>query len=161
MNKKSGKAGTSVEPIAPAEAFEADEADPGQVAAMKAEQRQTQKGKYGSVQTTPFRADAEGASGAGSGAGAAAAGAGADAASTSEATTWIEIELVGEDDKPVPGARYRVTLPDGAVDEGTLDHNGWARIEGFADGACQVTFPDLDQEAWEFLSSSGARPKES
>ena len=64
-------------------------------------------------------------------------------------TTWIEVELVGDDNKPVTGERYRVTLPDGTVEEGTLDGNGLARIEQFEAGECKISFPDLDQEAWE------------
>ena len=64
--------------------------------------------------------------------------------------SWIEIELVDEEDNPVPGQAYRVTLPDGTtVAEGTLDENGRARVDGIDPGTCQITFPDLDQEAWE------------
>lgn len=61
---------------------------------------------------------------------------------------WIEIELVGEDGKPIPDEPYRITLPDGTVEEGTLDDNGVARVEGFEPGDCQVTFPELDEDAW-------------
>jgi type VI secretion system secreted protein VgrG len=64
-------------------------------------------------------------------------------------TSWIEIELVGEDDRPIAGEPYRVTLPNGAVASGTLDENGLARLEGFEPGSCQVTFPNRDTEAWE------------
>ncbi len=64
-------------------------------------------------------------------------------------TSWIEIELVDEDDNPVPGARYAVELPDGTTAAGTLDEKGFARVEGFDPGGCKVTFPDLDQDAWE------------
>ena len=64
-------------------------------------------------------------------------------------TAWIEIVLVGEDDKPIPGERYRIKLPDGAIKEGELDAEGCARCEGIARGQCQVTFPDLDKDAWE------------
>ena len=56
---------------------------------------------------------------------------------------------MGEDDEPVPGEVYRVTLPDGKVAEGTLDEKGFARVEGIDPGTCKVTFPNLDQEAWE------------
>jgi type VI secretion system secreted protein VgrG len=67
-----------------------------------------------------------------------------------EEKTWIEIELVDEEGNPVPGERYEVTLPDGqTVARGTLDENGLARIEGIDPGQCKVTFPNLDQEAWE------------
>ena len=63
--------------------------------------------------------------------------------------SWIEIMLVNEEKKPVPGQRYRITLPDGAtVAEGTLDGKGLARVDGIDPGSCKVTFPDLDQDAW-------------
>jgi len=64
--------------------------------------------------------------------------------------SWIEIELVDQDNKPVPGERYRVTLPDGAtLAEGTLDEKGFARVDGIDPGTCKVTFPDLDKSSWE------------
>jgi len=58
---------------------------------------------------------------------------------------------VGEDDKPISGEKYRITLPDDRVAEGTLDARGFARVSGFEEGTCKVTFPDLDKEAWEEL----------
>jgi len=64
------------------------------------------------------------------------------------ATTWIEILLVGEDDKPIPRERYRIELPDGSVREGTLNEKGLARLEGIEAGDCEVTFPSLDKAAW-------------
>lgn len=64
---------------------------------------------------------------------------------------WIAIEMVGADDRPIAGAAYRVTLADGATRvEGKLDVRGKARVEGLVDaGACKVSFPELDQDAWE------------
>ena len=63
--------------------------------------------------------------------------------------SWIEIELVDEDDNPIPGERYKVTLPDGrTVAEGTLDENGFARVDGIDPGTCKITFPRLDKDAW-------------
>jgi type VI secretion system secreted protein VgrG len=62
---------------------------------------------------------------------------------------WIEIELVDEDGQPVPGERYRITLPDGTtLAEGTLDGKGFARVHGIDPGTCKVTFPNLDGAAW-------------
>jgi hypothetical protein len=61
---------------------------------------------------------------------------------------WIEIELLDEVGEPVPGEKYRVTLPDGSVREGTLDAVGRARLEGHAPGTCQVSFPKLDASLW-------------
>jgi hypothetical protein len=63
--------------------------------------------------------------------------------------SWIEVALVDEEGNPVPGERYQVTLPDGSVNEGTLDGKGLVRIEGFDPGTCQIGFPDLDGAAWE------------
>lgn len=64
-------------------------------------------------------------------------------------TSWIEIELVDEADRPVPGERYRIVLPNGTVKEGTLDSKGRARVKGIDPGNCRVVFPSLDGEAWE------------
>jgi hypothetical protein len=62
---------------------------------------------------------------------------------------WIEILLVGEDDQPIPGARYQIELPDGRVRAGRLGADGLARVDGIEKpGDCKVTFPDLDQDAW-------------
>ena len=67
-------------------------------------------------------------------------------------TTWIEIELVGEDNKGIPGELYKITLPDGKVQEGRLDSRGRARLEGMDPGKCKVEFPNLDKDAWETKS---------
>ena len=65
-------------------------------------------------------------------------------------THFIEINLVDEDSKPVPGEAYKVTLPDGTtVADGTLDEKGHARVENIDPGNCTVTFPNIDQDAWE------------
>lgn len=126
---KSGKAGSAVAPAAPEEAEEADKTDPGEVEKIKADQRQTQTGKYGSVKTKPFKPPPP---------------------SEAKKKSWIEIELVDEDSNPVSGESYMITLPDGeTVAEGTLDEKGFARIEGIDSGSCKITFPELDKEAWE------------
>ena len=62
--------------------------------------------------------------------------------------SWVEVRLVGEDGAPVAGARFRLQLPDGEVREGTLDDSGAARVQGLDRGNCQLTFPELDEEAW-------------
>lgn len=62
---------------------------------------------------------------------------------------WIEIVLVGEDDRPIPGAVYEVKDPDGRTHRGRLDADGRARITSIrSPGDCEVTFPELDQDAW-------------
>ncbi|MBN2563417.1 MAG: type VI secretion system tip protein VgrG [Phycisphaerae bacterium] len=68
-------------------------------------------------------------------------------------TTWIEIELVDESSQPVVGERYQITAPDGeTVKEGSLDKLGQAHVTlPEPQGTCQISFPNLDQEAWERL----------
>jgi hypothetical protein len=130
MGKKSGKACTAVTPIAPDAAEEADKADPGKMAEIKAKQLETKSGKYGSEKVKPFKPAEE-------------------KEEEKEELSWIEIELKDEEDNPVPGEKYKVTLPDGSVAEGTLDAKGFARLDGIPKGNCKVTFPDIDKEAWE------------
>ncbi len=81
-----------------------------------------------------------------------------DASAASTVRYWIEIALVGEDDKPIPNLPYLITAEDGTTYRGALDADGWARIEGLeSDSACRVSFPSLDQDAWEPLSVLPAR----
>ncbi len=65
--------------------------------------------------------------------------------------TWIEIVLLGEDNSPVGGVKYRVKLPNAEVREGSLDGSGKARIDKIPPGQCEVSFPDLDRDAWSML----------
>lgn len=128
----SGSAGSAVSPTAPTAPEEADTADPGEMAELKARQREQKKGKYGSTPVKPYKPP-----------------------ETEEEkqtkTAWIEIEMVDEANKPVVGQKYSVELPDGSTCSGTLDDKGLARIEGIDPGNCKITFPDLDQDAWEKL----------
>lgn len=66
-----------------------------------------------------------------------------------EKKAWIEIVLVDMEGKPVPGVRYRITTPDGEVQEGNLNEHGQAGYYQIEPGTCKVTFPDLDKDAWE------------
>jgi hypothetical protein len=62
--------------------------------------------------------------------------------------TWLAIELKDAEGRPVPHARYVVTLPDGSTREGTLNKNGYAREDGVNPGQCQVSFPELEAQSW-------------
>jgi hypothetical protein len=62
--------------------------------------------------------------------------------------TWIEIELLDNDDKPVPNERYLIKVPGGTTETGTLDANGRARITGLDPGMCDISFPDIDYREW-------------
>jgi hypothetical protein len=71
---------------------------------------------------------------------------------------WIEIELVGEDDQPIPWEEYTVRLPDGKQAKGYLDDQGFARFDGLmTGGACMVSFPNLDSQAWDRIATLDAR----
>src|SRR5436309_10419070 len=94
MNKKSGTAGSPVSPADPNAAEEADIADPGEVEKIKAEQRKTQTGKYGSQQVKPNKPPQT-------------------QEEEEKKPSWIEIQLVDEEDEPVTGMAYRITLSDG------------------------------------------------
>jgi hypothetical protein len=63
--------------------------------------------------------------------------------------TFIAVQLVGEDNSPVPGERYVIELPDGTSREGTLDDAGKAIVDGIDPGTCTIRFPDMDKDAWE------------
>lgn len=129
---KSGKAGSPVTPTDPKDPMEADKADPGAVEKIKASEKESKSGKYGTVALKPFTPPDK-----------------SGGPQDEKKTAWIEVELVDEDDKPVPGERYRITLPDDSVAEGTTDEKGKGRVEGFEPGSCKITFPDLDKDAWE------------
>lgn len=120
MRPKSGKAGNPVDPAAPAPSEEA----------ASAREREGESGEGGSQNAEPHRPPTT-------------------EEQEQEKSSWIEIEMVDEADEPVAGMVYRITLPDDTVADGTLDENGFARVEGIVPGTCRVSFPDLDQEAWE------------
>jgi type VI secretion system secreted protein VgrG len=62
---------------------------------------------------------------------------------------WIEIELQDEEGNPIPGEAYKITLPDGStLADRTLDEKGCACVDHIDPGTCQVSFPNLDQDAW-------------
>jgi hypothetical protein len=62
--------------------------------------------------------------------------------------TWIVIELINDKGQPVPKERYRIKLPDDTVEDGYLDSNGQARLDGINPGVCEVSFPDIDANEW-------------
>jgi hypothetical protein len=150
----SPKAGTSVSLVAPATPVEARSAD------------SSTAGKVETISSTAAKTSAKATSSTKVGAATANDG-GASSASASSASApaspappvdphkpdpakkgWIEIILKDEEGAPQGGTRYRVTLPNGALAEGTLDAKGHARVDGFDSGPCKVTFPELDEKTW-------------
>ncbi len=126
-----GVPGMLVPPTAPTEAEVADNADPGSKEPTYKQQRERMSASEAAAANAPSHSN-KGSS-----------------EEEKQKKSWIEIELVNDDGKPVPGEKYRVTLPDGTtIDEGTLDEKGRARVEGIDPGTCKVTFPNLDKDAW-------------
>ncbi|MCB9761306.1 MAG: hypothetical protein H6739_15800 [Alphaproteobacteria bacterium] len=62
---------------------------------------------------------------------------------------WLDIELVDEQGRPVPGELYTVELPDGTFLQGSLDPNGKARIRGVDAQTAKVSFPNYDADAYD------------
>jgi len=130
VQKKTGTAGSIVSPSLPTRATEADVADPGQVEEAKAAQKASSTGKYGSTPSQPFKSHV------------------APGEWQAKETSWIEVELFGEDDKPITGELVEITVPDGRVYRSSTDHKGRVRVAGFEMGDCKIAFPSLDEEAW-------------
>jgi type VI secretion system secreted protein VgrG len=122
-------AGTIVPPIEPEKAEIADNADPGSKAPnYKTQRREVPKSKIPSFVNPSHKPKSP---------------------TNKDKKSWVEIELTDEDNKPVPGVRYRITLPDGnTLAEGTLDEKGFAKVSNIDPGNCKVTFPELDKSSW-------------
>ena len=74
--------------------------------------------------------------------------------------TWIEVQLVGEDGKPIAGETCAIMLPGGRIVTRTTGQDGVVRLEGIAPGTCRISFPRLDHDLWtpvETQSSSDGR----
>jgi hypothetical protein len=127
---KSGTACSAVPPTEPDPAEEADKADPGEVEKVKAEQRQTQSGKYGTAKVKAYKPPQT-------------------EEEKEKKKSWIEIELRDDDGKPIPGEPYELVLPDGqVVARGTLDEKGFARVDGIEPGQAKVHFPNQEDDQW-------------
>ena len=128
---KSGNAGSAVSPTAPDSAVAADDAVAGSVDQAQANPGAKTASQQDSVTVKPFKPPQT-------------------QEEKKQKPSWIEIVMVDEQGNPVPGMSYSITLPDGeTVAEGSLDDKGFARVDGIDPGTCQITFPDLDKEAWE------------
>lgn len=133
MNPKDGKAGTAVDPAEPAEALEAVTADPGTVESATAAPGEKATNAGTAEKVPPLKKPEKG----------------------EERISWIEIELLDEAGSPVVGERYEVVTPNGLA-SGRLDEKGFARIDQIDKGSCEITFPELDKEAWEKKAGGGA-----
>ncbi len=66
-----------------------------------------------------------------------------------EEASWIELEMIDESGQPWPNEAYEILTPDGEVIHGQLDAAGRARVRLKNPDLCEVSFTNLDAEAWE------------
>ncbi len=127
---KSGNAGTAVSPAAPDTAAEADDAVAGDVDQAQGGSATRAASSQDSVLVKPCKRPQT-------------------QEEKEKKPSWIEIKPVHEQNNPVAGEPYSITLPDGeTVAEGTLYEKGLARVDGIEPGTCRITFPQRDKEAW-------------
>lgn len=62
--------------------------------------------------------------------------------------SWVDLEMVDEENNPVAGEYYELTDSSGRVKKGTLNAQGRAHLTVFP-GQCTVRYPHLDRDAWE------------
>jgi type VI secretion system secreted protein VgrG len=133
-----GMACNLVEPTAPKDSKPAATSEPGQISQADYHARGVASGKADDISPAPHVPPTPSQQ-------AAAVAAGDDEA---KKKTYIEIKLVDVEGNPVPGEKYKITLGDQTVAEGTLGADGKARVDGIDPGQCKVTFPNLDKTVW-------------
>jgi len=58
---------------------------------------------------------------------------------------WIQMELKDENGNPIPNKKYVLYLADGQKKEGSVDSNGFARIDGIPPGRFKIEFSNMDK----------------
>lgn len=72
--------------------------------------------------------------------------------------TWIEIQLLDFNDKPLAGHPYELELPDGTIRKGTVNAEGLARVTGIDPGQCKLTWKRQTVETYR-LEEAGTSEK--
>jgi hypothetical protein len=62
---------------------------------------------------------------------------------------WIEIELVDDNDEPIPEVEYEANFPDGTTQSGQLDELGKVRFDNVPPGNFTIKYKDLYPEVEE------------
>ncbi len=63
--------------------------------------------------------------------------------------TWVEFAVIDAEGNPVSGLPFLVMLPDGSLQEGTLDKTGKVRFGQIDPDNSVFSLPSLDREGWE------------
>lgn len=58
--------------------------------------------------------------------------------------TWIAVQLLDENNQPVPDAKFWIRFPDGREEEHQLNDKGYKYFGNLDPGECQVWFHELD-----------------
>jgi len=141
----SGSAGSPVSPLSPTAPTDADQANPGAVTSASSATPITQD----DLPLSNISPATSAAQGQPKSAASPAPTHNPASPENKDKKHKIDIELLDDQGKPVPGEAYKITLPDGTtVADGTLDEKGRARVENIDPGTCKVTFPNLDKNAW-------------
>jgi protocatechuate 3,4-dioxygenase beta subunit len=93
------------------------------------------------------------ATGGGASSSSSAASSGGSNALADGKKTWVEVELLDKNQRPVKGLAVELTLPDGTIEKGKLSDKGSFRKDGIDPGTCKVRFPELDGREWAKSSS--------
>jgi len=91
-------------------------------------------------------ANAKGGTGSGTGS-SGATGTGSTPPAKEPDLTWIEIQIVDEEGKPLIGETYEFTKTDGAVAKGATTASA-LRGEQIPPGKCKLKLPDLHKNGW-------------
>ena len=72
-----------------------------------------------------------------------------DAEENQDKTHYIEVQLVDEEGNPVTGERVKFKLPNGKIATRITNEEGVAKVVRIDPGNCEISFPGLDDKAWE------------
>jgi type VI secretion system secreted protein VgrG len=116
-----------VAPTDPTDAKEAADSSAGNVEQVQAGQLSATPPKYGSQSVKTHTKTEE----------------------NKDKTHWIEVLLVDDAGAPVSGESVDIKCPDGSVATRCTDEKGLARVDYLDAGSCDITFTNLDKDAWE------------
>lgn len=72
----------------------------------------------------------------------------AESAAAVRSTTFIEIALTDDDDRPIGGHAFELVLPDGRTVWPETSRNGTVRIDSVPEGSCDCIISELDNDFW-------------
>ena len=55
-----------------------------------------------------------------------------------QSVNWIELECVDDEGNPLANVDYILFLPDGTEETGTLDDQGYSKVENVPPGDCKL-----------------------